>query len=692
MSLLSRLFGRKEQVVSLDLTPKSQIQVDPASVNQEPTVTITKEGPLKGGVLQSTVTLDGASPSSLGDALFHQGQLIKGCFLVERILAGGMGTVYICRKTRERAEEFGVSLPAEIDFGLTSPRTPDDDSRRYQAIKSFRREFLFHGDVRKRFEHEALLWLSLPPHPNIVRAFTFERAAPLLFLEYVDGGDLRSRLGQPLDPREIARIALQFCNGMAFLFESAGIIHGDIKPANILLTRGGTVRITDFGLAKAFFSPLPGPTDSRSDGAPFDDGFVSERGRIIGSLPWMSPEQLTDPRAVTVASDVYSFGVVLYEMLTGRMPFQALGSKEWGKKILHETPTPPAYAGADEKASAITMRCMEKRPERRFGDFVELRRAIEDWVRTMGWCDVIPAAMTTAELETSMTPFDWVGRGYAFGQLGRDDDSYRCYLRVLDLDPTHLGIHTNVGSALLRLGRVEEGIRHYEQETSTHPTFALGWDTLAAGYLLSERLGDAQQATRKAFELAPNNPGIVRRFALTSRRAGVEPDYQRAIAAVKALLDQPPNDDPRTATTEAILFLQDGDVQTGFELHTRSVTKYPRVAITWYNFAVTLHRHGRALVNNPGTSAALLDKAIGYYSTAIQLDKASTLALIYRGAIRAHRGENELARSDWQTAIATDPNHAASQMVQILLQLNFAPQLREWLDKLDSRAALQYVL
>jgi tetratricopeptide (TPR) repeat protein len=128
--------------------------------------------------------------------------------------------------------------------------------------------------------------------------------------------------------------------------------------------------------------------------------------------------------------------------------------------------------------------------------------------------------------------------------------------------------------------------------------------------------------------------------------------------------------------------MQEADIQTGLDLHKRSVKRYPGVAATWFNFGVSLHKQAQIMATRSGPiSAQLLDSAISYYSRAIDVDTRSTLAWIYRGAIRARRGEHELARSDWQIAIANDPGHLVSEMVQILLQVGFTPQMKELLGR-----------
>jgi hypothetical protein len=103
-------------------------------------------------------------------------------------------------------------------------------------------------------------------------------------------------------------------------------------------------------------------------------------------------------------------------MLTGRMPYAASNAQERTRKVLHEMSVSPArVAGADEVASAIVLKCLEKRPERRFRHFKELRAALESWASRNGWSSVIPALVTVDELESAMTARDWANRGHALG-------------------------------------------------------------------------------------------------------------------------------------------------------------------------------------------------------------------------------------------------------------------------------------
>lgn len=328
MPFFSRLLGRKTQaseVQRLGLNDHASGPAVPLNSGGLAPAPPPAQPPERAAALQGqkTATPIGNGLDLTSGALYKRGDLIKGVFRVEDTLAGGMGVVYIVRQLLyEEALTSTDALKSAFMLPISAAATSAGPVRRL-AIKSFRRELFYRSDVDQRFEREALIWISLPPHPNVVRALTFDGGGPLLHLEYIEGGDLQKRLGMPLMPREIARIGLQFCRGMIFLFESEGIIHRDIKPSNILLTADGTIKITDFGLAKAlrgasdFKPPVPAVSiRSHTD-------FASEVGAIMGSLPWMSPEQFTNPEALTISSDIYSFGVVLYEMLTGRRPFSA---------------------------------------------------------------------------------------------------------------------------------------------------------------------------------------------------------------------------------------------------------------------------------------------------------------------------------------------------------------------------------
>jgi serine/threonine protein kinase len=200
---------------------------------------------------------------------------------------------------------------------------------------------------RARFEREAQAAAGLT-HENIVRLFDYgeEEGRPYMVFEYLPGGSLEDRLAGPaLSESEAIRIARDMAEGLAHAHEQ-GVVHRDLKPANVLFDAEGRAKIADFGIAQ-----LGGATT------------LTEAGTILGTAAYMSPEQAAGEPA-TPASDVYSFGVVLYRMLAGGLPFEANNPAELA--AMHRTTEPPPLGADISPALAqLTMRTLDKRPERR---------------------------------------------------------------------------------------------------------------------------------------------------------------------------------------------------------------------------------------------------------------------------------------------------------------------------------------
>jgi len=210
--------------------------------------------------------------------------------IVEPIGKGGMGEVYRARDTK---------LEREV------------------AIKVLPEEFANDDERLARFEREAKLLASLN-HPNIAGIYGFESNA--LVLELVEGPTLAERIQQgaiPVD--EAISIAKQIAEALEAGHE-AGVIHRDLKPANIKVKEDGTVKVLDYGLAKALEGDVPGSNDLDLSQSPTLTHQGTQAGMILGTAPYMSPEQAKGKR-VDKRADIWAFGAVLFEMLTGRRAF-----------------------------------------------------------------------------------------------------------------------------------------------------------------------------------------------------------------------------------------------------------------------------------------------------------------------------------------------------------------------------------
>jgi len=237
-------------------------------------------------------------------------------------------------------------------------RAHDERLDRDVALKVLPTGTLADEAVRKRFHKEARA-LSKLNHPNIatVHDFDTQDGTDFLVMEFIPGVTLSDKLaGGPLPEKEILRIGSQLAEGLSAAHEQ-NIIHRDLKPGNLRIMPDGRLKILDFGLAK-LVHPL-----SESDLT----ASVSETHAVAGTLPYMAPEQLQGA-ALDARTDIYAAGVVLYEMVTGRRPFEEKLSTTLTDAILHRAPAPPtSYNHRISPAlEGIILKSLEKEPERRY--------------------------------------------------------------------------------------------------------------------------------------------------------------------------------------------------------------------------------------------------------------------------------------------------------------------------------------
>jgi eukaryotic-like serine/threonine-protein kinase len=216
---------------------------------------------------------------------------------------------------------------------------------------------------RARFEREARA-VAMLTHPNIVQLFDFgEETRPYMVFEHLAGGSLHARLAsaQPLPDDDATRVAKDVAAGLAHAHEQ-GVVHRDLKPGNVLFDSEGRAKIADFGIAR-----IQG-VDTLTDA-----------GTILGTAAYISPEQVRAEEC-TPATDVYSFGVLLYEMLTGRLPFEADTATELAAMHRDAEPTPVKKVRPDApgRLAALTASALAKDPAVRPRDGTALVRALDD--------------------------------------------------------------------------------------------------------------------------------------------------------------------------------------------------------------------------------------------------------------------------------------------------------------------------
>jgi eukaryotic-like serine/threonine-protein kinase len=257
--------------------------------------------------------------------------------VVERIGAGGMGEVY-----RARDEH----LDRDVAIKVLPSKTFSDDS------------------VRKHFRKEALA-LSKLNHPNIatIHDFDTQQGIDFLVMEYIPGITLSEKLaGQLLPEKEVIALGAQLAEGLSEAHEH-GVVHRDLKPGNLRLTRDRRLKILDFGLAK-----LRLPVTTSETTASFAESHV-----MAGTLPYMAPEQLRGGE-IDARTDIHAAGSVLYEMATGQRPFAEVERSQVVGAILGRAPRPPRTLNPNSspELGRIIGKCLEKEPENRYQSAKEL--------------------------------------------------------------------------------------------------------------------------------------------------------------------------------------------------------------------------------------------------------------------------------------------------------------------------------
>ncbi|HJR59933.1 MAG TPA: protein kinase [Vicinamibacterales bacterium] len=246
-------------------------------------------------------------------------------------------------------------------------RGRDPKLQRDVAIKILPELFANDPDRRARFEREARALASLN-HPNIAQIYGVEDTAgtPAIVMELVEGEDLAARIARgPLTWAEALPIARQIAEALDAAHER-GIIHRDLKPANVKITPGDTVKVLDFGLAKAIAGSDTAAADPQN--SPTFTSPATRLGMIVGTAAYMAPEQAKG-KAVDKRADIWAFGCVLYEMLTGRSPFGSDSAAESIGLIVTRDPDwaalPPS---TPSRAVQLIRRCLLKDPRQRLRD------------------------------------------------------------------------------------------------------------------------------------------------------------------------------------------------------------------------------------------------------------------------------------------------------------------------------------
>ena len=400
------------------------------------------------------------------------GRTISHYQVLSLLGAGGMGEVYLARDPR-------------LD--------------RTVALKILPEELAADADRMQRFTREAKAASALN-HPNVATIYDVGESDGISFIvmEHVEGETLLARISRRMTPPEVVDIAVQAADALD-LAHAKGITHRDIKPANLMLTHRGHVKVLDFGVAKM----------ARNDEGSLNGDWTVEPvtavGSVVGSAPYMSPEQIVGGD-VDSRSDVFSLGVVIYQMATGQLPFSGSTRAEMMDRILHAAPETMMRLNPDipPELERITLKCLDKRTDDRYQSARELLTDLWPLKRQLDATRPSDARFSAARAPEAVWLASRRRRGQTRSRRRRVD--HRCARASEASELVARGwAHLRSGSFF----ELSDAVSAFQAATVIDPTYAAAYAGLAlarvaqaiARDVLVEAFGEAKAAALRALAL-----------------------------------------------------------------------------------------------------------------------------------------------------------------------------------------------
>lgn len=486
------------------------------------------------------------------------------------------------------------------------------------VLKTLERKYLNTAEQQEKFREEMLQWIGLGDHPNIVLAYGMEEhmSLPYVVMERVEGGSLADRLAQgALGWEAAAGFGWQIANGLEYVSNVSGLLHCDLRPANVLLTGEGIAKVTDFGILQA-----RGSIDGTSSGTPL----------YVPPERWSNPTDA--PADADVRSDVYAFGVTLFELATGKPPFE--GATNADLREAHLTQQPPDPRQYQPKMptlmAQLILRCMEKRPKDRPVDFSKIRRALEPYAGPQRQMPSIAHSRVGGLVNQSST----------YNQLGSVVGAESTARNAVQLDAKSVKARIALANALAARRAYTQAFGHLEEAYRLEPTAVA---PIVNSALYASQSGDNDRAARWldiALKTLPPRQ--------LESLAGLMIDLGRTKQAIE-VCETIVKEDPAAVAawnSLSIAWRRTGALETALSCADRTVQINPRYAKGWSNRATILVQMGQ------------FAEAIAAADRALQLAPATAGAYAAKAAALGQTGRRAEGRACIQTGLAKLPGNA----------------------------------
>lgn len=413
----------------------------------------------------------------------QSGQVLDHRYDVKELVGrGGMGTVF-----RVRDWDWNVDL----------------------AVKVPARHLISDWVAKERFLLEAQTWIELGVHPNIVQCWFVREyeGSPLVFMDYLSAGSLKEwRDAGKVSPgnwENILDLMIQAASGLAYAHEQ-GLVHRDVKPANLLMREDGRLCVTDFGLVKVTALETSGPSgadlerilkDLESQGIDEESLTLTRTGTMLGTPEYGAPEQWMAAGNVGIHADIYGLGIIIYELCAGRRPFDD-GVKKvsaaimLGEHLMTPPPDPRKFRpDIPEPLAQLCLRCLAKDPLQRPTSMLELREELTRIYQSVsGRAYPRPSPKAGTQRADALN-----NKAVSFWNLGFGQRAFDAWREAAKLDGLHPETVYNRTIVQWRQGQIDDAevLRRLTQVKANHPHLGT-----YLGYFLLER-GDAQSAEQE---------------------------------------------------------------------------------------------------------------------------------------------------------------------------------------------------